>query len=45
MSWWPKSWKQLWSTMDGRMYHGMMWARPWLGWLAAATMVVTSSVV
>ena len=45
MKWWPGSWKQFWSTLDGRTYHGMMWARPWIGWMAAVVMVAVFALV
>jgi len=38
---WPTSWKQFWTTLDGRTYHLMLGARPWLGWAGAGLMVVT----
>ena len=40
MKWWPRSWRQFWSTLDGRTYHMMLSARPWIGWLAVGSMVV-----
>lgn len=42
---WPGSWKSFWGTLDGRTYHGMMWARPWIGWLAVGLMAVTFGLV
>lgn len=45
MKWWPSSWRQFWGTLDGRMYHGLMWARPWIGWLAAIGMVAVFALV
>ena len=45
MSWWPRSWRQFWSTLDGRTYHLMLSARPWIGWLAVGSMVVVFGLV
>ena len=45
MSWWPRSWRQFWSTLDGRTYHVMLAARPWIGWLAVGAMVVVFGLV
>ncbi|CAN5860502.1 N/A [soil metagenome] len=45
MSWWPRSWRQFWSTLDGRTYHAMMAARPWIGWLAVGSMAVVFGLV
>jgi len=45
MKWWPRSWRQFWSTLDGRTYHLMLSARPWLGWLAVGSMVVVFALV
>lgn len=42
---WPGSWRSFWSTLDGRTYHGMLWARPWIGWLAVGLMAVTFALV
>ncbi len=43
--WWPTSWRQFWGTLDGRTYHLLMDARPWIGWLAVGAMVVTIALV
>jgi heme exporter protein C len=45
MRWWPRSWRQFWSTLDGRTYHLMLSARPWIGWLAVGSMVVVFALV
>jgi heme exporter protein C len=45
MSWWPRSWRQFWSTLDGRTYHLMLGARPWIGWFAVGSMVVVFGLV
>jgi heme exporter protein C len=37
---WPWQ-KRFWTNLDGNVYQGMLHARPWLGWSAVATMVVT----
>ncbi|HUP18863.1 MAG TPA: cytochrome c biogenesis protein CcsA [Gemmatimonadota bacterium] len=42
---WPGSWRAFWATLDGRTYHGMLWARPWIGWLAVGLMVGTFALV
>lgn len=44
-TWWPKSWRQFWTTLDGRTYHSLLHARPWIGWLAVAMMVATFALV
>jgi len=45
MGWWPASWRQFWTTLDGRTYHLVMDARPWIGWLAVGMMAVTFGLV
>jgi heme exporter protein C len=42
---WPGSWRAFWATLDGRTYHGLLWARPWIGWLAVGVMVVMFGLV
>ncbi len=37
---WPWQ-RRFWTTLDGRTYQGLLHARPWLGWFAVGTMVVT----
>ena len=39
------SWRRFWGTLDGRTYHILMQARPWLGWLAVGAMVATFALV
>ncbi len=43
--WWPRSWRQFWTTLDGRTYHVLLHMRPWIGWLAVGMMVVTFALV
>jgi heme exporter protein C len=45
VKWWPKSWRQFWATLDGRIYHIMLDVRSWVGWLAIGLMVVTFALV
>jgi heme exporter protein C len=45
LRWFPRSWRQLWSTLDGRLYHFLVDVRPWIGWFAVGTMVFTFGLV